>query len=45
VIILRNVKLLIYNGQEDYVVNTAGVLNYINSLGWEYLNNWKRARK
>lgn len=45
VIMLRNVKVLIYNGQEDYVVNTAGVLNYLNSLRWDYIANWKRARK
>ncbi len=45
VIVARNAKVLIYNGQEDYVVNTAGVLNYINSLPWENINNWKRARK
>lgn len=45
VILLRNIKVLIYNGQEDYVVNTAGVLNYINSLQWSSIANWKRARK
>ena len=45
VILLRKIKVLIYNGQEDYVVNTAGVLNYINSLRWENIDSWKRARK
>ena len=42
---LRNVRVLFYNGQEDYVVNTAGVLNYLNSLTWEGVPNWKRAKK
>lgn len=34
VIILRHIKVLIYNGQDDFVVNTAGVLQYLNSLNW-----------
>lgn len=38
-------RVLIYNGQNDVVVNTAGVLQYINSLGWSDLYNWKRTRK
>lgn len=33
--VLRNVKVLIYNGQNDVVVNTPGVLMYLNSLFWE----------
>uniref|UniRef100_A0A1J3JYM8 Venom serine carboxypeptidase n=3 Tax=Noccaea caerulescens TaxID=107243 RepID=A0A1J3JYM8_NOCCA len=45
VVAIRNVKVLIYNGQEDYVVNTAGVLNYLNSLRWDNIASWKRARK
>ena len=32
--ILRKIKVLIYNGQNDVVVNTAGVLQYLNSLNW-----------
>jgi hypothetical protein len=34
VIALRNTKVLIYNGQNDVVVNTPGVLQYLNSLNW-----------
>lgn len=45
VVALRHIKVLLYNGQDDYVVNTAGVLQYINSLGWENINSWKRAKK
>jgi carboxypeptidase C (cathepsin A) len=45
VVLIRRVKVLVYNGQEDYVVNTAGVLNYLNSIRWESIANWKRARK
>jgi len=36
---------LIYNGQDDVVVNTAGVLQYINSLNWEGIAQWKRTQK
>jgi len=32
--VLRKVKVLIYNGQNDLVVNTPGVLQYLNSLQW-----------
>jgi hypothetical protein len=32
--VLRRTRVLIYNGQDDFVVNTAGVLNYLNSLNW-----------
>ncbi len=42
---LRNIKVLIYNGQDDVVVNTPGVLQYLNSLNWEGTLNWKRTRK
>ena len=45
VFLLRNVKVLIYNGQNDFVVNTAGVLQYVNSLNWEGINQWKRTKK
>jgi carboxypeptidase C (cathepsin A) len=43
--LLRRMKVLIYNGQDDFVVNTAGVLNYLNSLNWEGVPAWKRTRK
>lgn len=45
ILALRNVKVLIYNGQQDFVVNTAGVLQYLNSLNWEGTNQWKRTEK
>jgi carboxypeptidase C (cathepsin A) len=32
--VLNNVPVLIYNGQNDVVVNTAGVLQYLNTLRW-----------
>lgn len=45
VTMLRHIRVCIYNGQDDYVVNTAGVLQYLNSLGWENIASWKRAKK
>ena len=38
-------KVLIYNGQDDFVVNTPGVLNYLNDLNWVNTPFWKRAKK
>ena len=31
---LRSIRVLIYNGQNDVIVNSAGVLNYLNFLNW-----------
>ena len=44
-ILKKNVRVLIYNGQDDFVVNTPGVLNYLNNLNWDNMIYWKRARK
>jgi hypothetical protein len=38
-------KTLIYNGQNDVVVNTPGVLQYLNGLTWYGARNWKRSKK
>lgn len=42
---LRGTRVLIYNGQNDVVVNNAGVLQYLNSLNWEGIGQWKRTQK
>lgn len=36
---------MIYNGQNDVVVNNPGVLQYLNSLAWSGIGPWKRTRK
>lgn len=36
-----DVKTLIYNGQNDFIVNTAGVLTYMNTLQWKYAKEWR----
>lgn len=38
-------RVLIYNGQNDYIVNTAGVLNYLNSINSPWLSGWKSSKK
>jgi carboxypeptidase C (cathepsin A) len=43
--LLGRVRVLIYNGQYDVVVNNGGVLTYLNSLHWDGIENWKRTRK
>jgi hypothetical protein len=35
------VKTLIYNGQNDFIVNTAGVLTFMNTLQWKYAKEWR----
>jgi carboxypeptidase C (cathepsin A) len=35
----------LYNGQNDVVSNNGGVLTYINSLHWDGIEIWKKARK
>lgn len=44
-LIIGRYKVLIYNGQNDVVVNTPGVLQYLNSLTWNGARNWKKAKK
>lgn len=43
--LLNKIRVLIYNGQNDFVVNTPGVLNYLNGLNWVSTPQWKRTRK
>ena len=39
------VKTLIYNGQNDFIVNTASVLGYMNTLQWKFAKEWRQATK
>jgi carboxypeptidase C (cathepsin A) len=39
------VNTLIYNGQNDFIVNTPGVLAYLNSLDWQASKQWKARPK
>lgn len=42
---LRRIRVLIYNGQDDFVVNTPGVLAYLNGINWEGIPQWQRKTK
>lgn len=44
-ILNRGLKVMIYNGQNDFIVNTPGVLNYLNALSWTYSKQWKAKDK
>jgi len=41
----NKLQVLIYNGQNDFIVNTPGVLAYLNSMEWQYLKEWKATPK
>lgn len=34
-------RVLIYNGQNDFIVNTAGVITYLQSLEWPGVRDWR----
>jgi carboxypeptidase C (cathepsin A) len=40
-ILNKGVKTLIYQGQNAVKTNTAGVLNYMNTLEWTSAQRWK----
>lgn len=40
-----NLKVLVYNGQNDYIVNTACVLDYLDSVSWRGARGWKGSRQ
>jgi carboxypeptidase C (cathepsin A) len=44
-VIEADVNVLIYNGQNDMIINTPGVLTYLNTLQWKYSKQWKASPK
>ncbi len=34
-------RVMIYNGQNDFIVNTAGVVTYLQSLEWPGVRDWR----
>jgi len=40
-----DLKTLIYNGQNDFMVNTVGVLTYMNTLQWNFAKEWRENKK
>ena len=45
VLLNLDIQVLLYNGQNDFIVNTAGVLSYINTLQWQHIKEWKAKPK
>ena len=42
---LQKTKVLIFNGQNDVVVNTPGVIHYVTSINWNQIHQWKKTKK
>lgn len=34
-------RILVYNGQNDVLANTPGVLTYLNNLEWPGARDWR----
>lgn len=43
--LLKKINVLIYNGQLDIIVNTPAALNWMDTIGWDKINNWKNQKK
>ena len=41
----RGLQVMLYNGQNDFIVNTPGVLHYLNTLNWAYAKQWREKTK
>ncbi|CAD8090485.1 unnamed protein product [Paramecium sonneborni] len=41
----NNYKVLLLNGQLDYIINTPGAWNWIYQLKWDYHYQWKNTEK
>ncbi|CAD8188667.1 unnamed protein product [Paramecium pentaurelia] len=41
----RQYKVLLINGQLDYIINTPGAWNWIYQIDWKYKFQWKNAQK
>ena len=40
-----DLKVVVYTGQLDLIVDTIGTLNWMSSLKWTGLNNFQKAKK
>ena len=43
--LLSNIKVMIYNGQDDLIVNTLGINALISNIQWSAMPNFLRSRK
>ncbi|CAG2108101.1 unnamed protein product [Medioppia subpectinata] len=40
-----DLKVVVYTGQLDLIVDTLGTLNWVHSLKWPELKNWETAKR
>ncbi|CAK63195.1 unnamed protein product (macronuclear) [Paramecium tetraurelia] len=45
VLLESNIKVLLFNGQLDYIVNTPGAVMWMSQLNWDKIGQWKSAKK
>ena len=43
--VLSSIKVLIYNGQDDFIINAIGVENFIANLKWNKIIDFLKSRK
>lgn len=43
--VLSSIKVLIYNGQDDFIINAIGVENFIANLKWSKVIDFLKSRK
>jgi carboxypeptidase C (cathepsin A) len=43
--ILKQIRVLLYNGQDDIIVNTPSAETWIRTIDWLYINDYLEADK
>ena len=43
--VLQSMKVMVYNGQDDLIINTLGVEYWFTGINWPYMQNFLRARR
>jgi carboxypeptidase C (cathepsin A) len=43
--LISNMKVMIYNGQDDLIINVNGVENWISNFKWPYISNFLASRR
>ncbi|CAD8107256.1 unnamed protein product [Paramecium primaurelia] len=45
ILLQSKIRVLLFNGQLDYIVNTPGAVMWMSQLNWENIGLWKNAKK
>lgn len=43
--LLSNLRVMVYNGQDDLLINTRGVENWFPAINWPYMQGFLKSRK